>query len=389
MAIRAMALYKIVLTTALLGLTACSNTLLDNPVDMPVSTLGDKAVIKKVSFDDLPNWENDDLNALWPAWQKSCEVIQKRSPQVDLGADPQWGKVSDWQSECEASKAFAANPRGFFETRFTPLSITSSTSLFTGYYEASLAGSPVKTMRYQTPIYGIPSDFVTANLVDFSDKYDGKTVLKGRVKGNKFVPYANRSEIESAPLDAPIIAYVEDPIGLFFMHIQGSGRIHFENGQSIRVGYAEQNGHDYVAIGKVLKERGDLTDVSLQTIKAWMANNPDKSQALMNENPSFIFFRKLDNGDGPIGAQNIALTPMRSIAIDKSKYAYGLPFYVETTEPALTRLMIAQDTGGAIKGNVRADIFWGYGAEAEDKAGIMQSRGRYWALIPNSIVSNF
>ncbi len=377
-----MALYRnIAFGVLILGLTACSTI-----VDKPVLSSDDKPVIKRVNFSSLPNWQNDDLSKLWPAWQKSCSVIMKCSPQANLGAHPQWGTVADWQSECEASLAYEDNPRAFFETRFTPLSIQSSTSLFTGYYEASLAGSPIKTMTYQTPIYGIPDDFVTAKLADFSEKYDDVT-LKGRVQGNKFVPYADRTEIESTPIDAPVIAYVSDPVGLFFMHIQGSGRIHYEDGTSIHVGYAEQNGHDYVAIGKVLKERGDLTEVSLQTIKQWMADNPAKTQALMNENPSFIFFRKLDDNDGPIGAQNIALTPLRSIAIDKSKYAYGLPFYVTTDEPNLSRLMMAQDTGGAIKGNIRADIFWGYGAEAENNAGTMQSRGRYWILLPNSLAS--
>ncbi len=351
----------------------------------PETPTGTTASYKLVSYADLPNWQNDNLAELWPAWLKSCGAIAKKDATANLGPYARWGKAGQWQNECAMAQT-ATDPRAFFEQRFTPVSVQAQTALFTGYYEASLEGSLTRHGAYQTPVYGLPNDFVTADLGAFLPELKGK-IIKGRVQDKKFVPYPDRAEIEAAALDAPILAWVKDATALFFMHIQGSGRIALEEGGVLRVGYAEQNGHAYVAIGKVLKQRGELTEVTMDTIREWLKAHPDQATELLHQNPSYVFFRKLDNEDGPIGAQNVALTSLRSIAIDKSLYAYGIPFYVATETPPLQRLMMAQDTGGAIKGPVRADVFWGYGPQAEAMAGPMQSKGAYWILLPKDVAA--
>lgn len=373
-----MARFRLALCSVLL-LSACSH------FETETATPSQDVSYTKTSFAALPGWPNDKLGEVMPAFAKSCAVITKKDPATNLGVDAKWGTAAAWQAECAAAQS-ASDPRAFFEQRFTPVFVQAPNSLFTGYYEASLEGSLTQHGPFQTPVYGLPNDFVTADLGAFLPDQKGKT-LKGRVQDKKFVPYPDRAGIEAGPLNAPILAWVKDPTALFFMHIQGSGRVKLDDGSTLRLGYAEQNGHAYVPIGRVLKERGELTDVSMGTIRQWLKDHPDQAKELLHQNPSYIFFRKLENDDGPIGAQNVALTPLRSIAVDKSLYAYGLPFYVATENPPLQRLMMAQDTGGAIKGPVRADIFWGYGEQAEAMAGPMQSKGAYWILLPNAVAA--
>lgn len=378
-----MDLYRLFGLGVLLALSACAS------FKSSTKTGGDEsegAVYKAVSYSELPGWKDDNLAELWPAWLKSCGVIAKKDPAAILGADARWGTSAQWQSLCTLAQS-TTDPRAFFEQNFTPVSVTAKDSLFTGYYEASLDGSLTQSTEYRFPVYGLPNDFVTADLGAFLPDMKGKT-LKGRVEGSKFIPYPDRAGIEAKPLDAPVLAWVKDEAALFFMHIQGSGRIALAEGGTLRVGYAEQNGHAYTPIGRVLKQRGELTEVTMGTIRDWLKAHPDQAREVLNQNPSYIFFRKLeDNGDGPIGAQNIPLTPLRSIAVDKGLYAYGMPFYVITETPDLNRLMIAQDTGGAIKGPVRADVFWGHGAQAEAMAGPMQSKGAYWILLPKDVAA--
>lgn len=374
-----MRLFKGLALGLLTALTACATQPAPR-TDTPVS-------YRVVAYQEIDGWEKDTQSEAWAAWLKSCAAIAKKDPAKPMGADPRFGTYGVWQNECDGARNIT-DARAFFESRFTPIAVIGSGGLFTGYYEASLEGSLTRQGPYQTPVYARPRDFVTADLGAFLPDMKGKT-LKGRVVDQKFVPYPDRAGIEATPPPADILAWVKDPVALFFMHIQGSGRIHLDDGSSLHVGYDEQNGHKYVAIGKVLKERGALTTVTMDTIRAWLAAHPDQAQALMNENPSYIFFRKLDGSDGPVGAQGVPLTPLRSIAIDKSLYPYGMPFFVQTEAPVLNRLMIAQDTGGAIKGAVRADIFWGYGPEAEAQAGPMQSKGRYFILVPNALAAAF
>jgi membrane-bound lytic murein transglycosylase A len=203
------------------------------------------------------------------------------------------------------------------------------------------------------------------------------------------VPYYSRSDIEAgrAPAGGRELLYAEDAVELFFLHIQGSGRVLLEDGRAVRVGFAGKNGRPYYAIGRELIRRGALDEehMSMQTIRAWLADHPDEAAAVIAMNPSYVFFRELD-GPGPIGAQNIVLTPGRSLAVDPAFIALGVPLWLETEEPlsgaSLRRLVVAQDTGGAIKGPVRGDLFWGTGAAAGERAGAMKAEGRYYLLIP-------
>ena len=232
---------------------------------------------------------------------------------------------------------------------------------------------------------------MSVDLGQFSPDLKGKSI-QGRVLGQNLVPYYTRAEIERGALEknnVPAIVYVDNAIDAFFLHIQGSGLVQMDDGRMLEVGYAAQNGRDYHAVGKTLVDQGAIPkdQVSMQAIRAWMEAHPAQAQDLMDKNDSYVFFRELKDG-GPLGAQGVALTPQRSMAVDKSKWAYGIPLYLDAADPdgvALQRLMVAQDTGGAIKGAVRGDYFWGAGDAAADKAGRMKSQGRLYALLPKTV----
>ena len=222
--------------------------------------------------------------------------------------------------------------------------------------------------------------------------------LFGRVEDGELRRLPSRAEIDSGALDdtAPVLAWVDDAVEAFFLHVQGSGRIGFEDGAILRVGYAASNGHAYVSIGRALIERGALAAdaVSLQSIRAWLAAHPKEAASVLALNPSYVFFRALE-GDGPVGAQEVALTPGRSLAVDRRFLPLGVPLWLDITAPsansgapdrALRRLVVAQDTGGAIRGPVRGDLFWGFGADAESIAGRMKHTGRYYLLLPRGVV---
>ena len=270
--------------------------------------------------------------------------------------------------------------------------------LFTGYYEASLNGSRTKSARYNIPLHKRPDDLVMVQLGDFREDLKGRRIA-GRVRGGNLKPYESREEIVAGdwPHDDEVLVWVDDPVDAFFVQIQGSGLVALNNGQTMRIGYAGQNGHPYYAIGRELIKRGQLTKdtVSMQSIRAWLAANPRQADEIMNTNASYVFFREIDAGKdsggpigGPIGGQGVALTKGRSLAIDRSLISYGLPIWTDIEhpsagEPPIQKLMVTQDTGGAIRGPVRGDVFWGYGKTAETLAGQMKSQGRYWVLIPN------
>ena len=262
--------------------------------------------------------------------------------------------------------------------------------LVTGYYEPLLNGSRTPSVTYAYPIYSPPDDLI---VVDLSDLYPElkHLRLRGRLQGNKVVPYFNRADIDQgkAPVKGRELVWVDDPIELFFLQVQGSGRIQLEDGQVMRVGYADQNGHPYRSIGKWLVENGELSldKASMQGIKDWGARNPDKLIRLLHTNPSFVFFKELPNqGDGPLGSLGVPLTPERSIAVDPRAIPLGAPVWLSATLPntntPMQRLVLAQDTGSAIRGNVRADYFWGFGDEAGARAGAMKQTGRMWLLLP-------
>jgi membrane-bound lytic murein transglycosylase A len=266
--------------------------------------------------------------------------------------------------------------------------------MVTGYYEPLLHGSRTRTQRYRYPIYAVPRDLLT---IDLSSVYPDlkNRRLRGRVEGNRVVPYYARGDIDQAP--APLagdeIVWVDDAIDLFFLHIQGSGQVELENGERIRVGYADQNGYPFRSLGRKLIDSGEIAPerASMQGIKDWARHYPKRVQAFLNANPSYVFFRVLANDlSGPLGALGVPLTAERSIAVDPRVVPLGVPVYLSTTWPntsdPLERLMVAQDTGGAIAGGVRADFFWGFGDAAGAQAGKMRQSGRMWVLLPKDYV---
>ncbi len=310
------------------------------------------------------------------------------------------GIVADWQVPCHAaSEASPDSARAYFEQWFVPVSISAGAlkdGLFTGYYEPQLHVSRTRRARYRTPIYGLPKDLVSVDLGQFRPALAGERIA-GRIVGQKLVPYASRADIDAGGVDAaPVLFYADDPVAAFFLHIQGSGRVVFDDGMTARAAYAGTNGQTYTAIGRTLIAQGALKreDVSLQTIRAWLLAHPDKARAVMESDASFVFFKETPLGDpalGGAGAEGALLTPGASIAVDSRIHPLGLPFYVATTMPAsntpLRRLFVAQDIGGAIRGPVRADIFFGFGTEAEASAGRMKQPGRFYVLLPKPVAA--
>ncbi len=339
--------------------------------------------LKPSSFADLPGWHDDDFSAAWPALLNSCKGLKGQAA---------WAKVC--QQATQISPFDAERMRQFFEGDFQPYQIQQTDGgnegLITGYYEPLLHGSRSFGSPYIYPLYAAPDDLL---VVDLSSLYpELKNLrLRGRLQGKRVVPYFSRAEIESGatPTRGKELLWVDDPIDLFFLQIQGSGRVQLENGDTVRVGYADQNGHPYKSIGKWLVEQGELTldKASMQGIKDWARKNPEKLATLLNTNPSYVFFRELPNNtSGPLGALGVPLSAERSVAIDPRAIPLGAPLWLATTRPnsaePLNRLMLAQDTGGAIRGNVRADFFWGFGDGAGQLAGAMKQKGRIWVLLP-------
>jgi membrane-bound lytic murein transglycosylase A len=324
------------------------------------------------AFSDLPGWNNAQLEPSLRAFVAGC---------------PRFKRVCDIARGLPAGDERAA--RSFFETEFVPYALVSSVSgdsgLVTGYYEPIIDGSRAPGPVHRFPIFGVPQDLVVVDLPETKQMR-----LRGRVDGRRLVPYYSRGEIDARgeAFPAPVIAWSADPVELFFLQIQGSGQVRLENGERIRVGFAEQNGHPYRSLGRHLVERGEmpLEQASMQGIKAWAAANPQKLQEALNQNPSYVFFRELPATDGPIGALNIPLHSERSLAVDRRYVPLGAPVYLVTTFPLseepLQRLMAAHDTGGAIRGVVRADFFWGTGPDAGAQAGRMRQQGRMWLLWP-------
>jgi membrane-bound lytic murein transglycosylase A len=356
------------------------------PVPAPIPTPSIAyPTLKPADWSALP-WRDDAIAEAWPALLQSCSTL---------------GKQSAWQSVCaEAARMprpSEATARAFFEQRFQLFQATaddgSTEGLITGYYEPLLKGDRKRTARARYPIYAVPDDLVTVDLASIYPELKPLR-LRGRLDGNKVVPYATRKEIEAAAngngFKSKPIAWAEDPVDLFFLQIQGSGRIELPDGSHMRVGYADQNGHPYQSIGKLLVERGELAldQASMQGIKDWGAKNPDKLADLLASNPSFIFFRELPNGlTGPLGALGVPLSGGRSIAVDPRFIPLGAPVFLATTQPnstqPLNKLVMAQDSGGAIRGGVRADYFFGFGLGAGELAGRMKQRGRMWVLLPH------
>lgn len=355
----------------------------ETPVTPPVLPPVSERVLKPVAWGEMPGWSNDDLRAAWPAFRQSCRGLANK---------PQWKRVCELSTSVDGTDKDAV--RRFFEDYFRPHAVVAgdgkTSGLLTGYYEPLLKGARSQSKAARYPVLGVPDDLLT---IDLGELYpDLKHLrLRGRVQGNKVVPYYSRAEIEALPEQrrGKVLAWVDDAVELFFLQIQGSGRVQMPDGSMLRLGYADQNGHPYKSIGKVLIERGELKaeEASMQGIQAWARRNPGKLAELLNSNPSYVFFRELpSNGDGPLGALGVPLSAERSLAVDPRSVPLGAPVFMDSTQPnssvPLQRLVMAQDTGGAIKGAIRADYFWGFGHQAGEQAGRMKQTLRLWVLLP-------
>jgi membrane-bound lytic murein transglycosylase A len=334
----------------------------------------------------VPGWRQTLLVPSLKAFIAGCTRARTRAP---------------WQASCaqagKLSNADESAARAFFETNFSAFRIIApdgrDEGLVTGYYEPILKGRRQQAEGFRYPVYATPDDLIVVDLADLHPELRNIR-LRGRLQGRRLVPYYSRAEIEAGgtPFAGRPLVWVNDAVELFFLQIQGSGQVEFAPGERVRLGFAEQNGHPYRSLGRYLADRGELKleQASMQAIKSWAAANPDKLRDALNANPSYVFFRELpaprNAEEGPPGALNVPLTPGYSAAVDPRYVPLGAPFFLQTTHPStstpLERLMLAQDTGGAIRGAVRADFFWGTGEEAGSQAGRMRQQGRMWLLWP-------
>jgi len=366
---------------ALLGLSGCVPTIpraVQGPEPLPIE------------LQALPGWAQDDLGGLDAALSRQCAM---RSPP---------GPWAAWCRELAENKPAGESLRRWLEGRFVAWPLRDdqgkSQGLITGYFEPLLTGSRVRESNTQVPLRVRPADLLTIDLSAVEPRLAGMR-LRGRLEGSRVVPYDSRADLDSrAGLENPALVWVDDPIDAFFLEIQGSGRVLLRDGSLLRIGYADQNGHPYRAIGRTLVERGAMRidEVTGPSIKAWLKAHPDQAREVMHSNPSVVFFRELPapvneaayalHPPGPPGSLGVPLTGLRSIAVDSSVVPLASLVWLDTRHPvngqALQRLVAAQDTGGAIAGRVRADVFWGFGPQAEQAAGLMKASGQMWLLWP-------
>ncbi|MDX1631392.1 MAG: MltA domain-containing protein [Thermoanaerobaculia bacterium] len=350
--------------------------------------------------DRLPGWSEDSLAEAVPALERSCSVWTARSRDHPVGRDGWAGRVGDWLPLCRRVESIRPTEiRGLLEESTRAWEVWNrddATGLFTGYYEPLLHGSRTRGGRYQVPLHVRPPDLVTVDLGRFRQDLEGRRIA-GRLRGRSLVPFPDRAAIRTGALAGRglELVWVDDPVDAFFLQVQGSGRVRLPDGREVRLGYAAQNGHPYHSIGRELIDRGELSreEVSLQSIRRWLRNHPEEAEKVMNTNASYVFFRRLE-GPGPLGSLGVPVTPERSLAVDERFHPLGAPVWVDTVVPKpgetggeepFRRLLVAQDTGGAIRGPVRGDIFWGHGGRAEQIAGRMKGEGRLWLLLPRTV----
>ncbi len=345
---------------------------------------------ERASWPQLPGWGADSLQEAWTAFLSSCRALRFRV---------------EWKPPCDAALAITDESLGalrhYFEQYFEPYQILKlpspireDTGLITGYYEPLLMGARTPSAEFTTPLYAPPPDLLIVDLASLYPELKGKTV-RGRLEGNRVLPYYTRAELPTDPdLQGKEIVWINSALDAFLLEVQGSGRVQLPNGEVIRLQYADQNGQPFRSIGRHLVEKGELTteQATMPGIRAWLVAHPERLQEVLNANPSVVFFNETPLGDpnvGPKGAQGIPLTPGRSIAVDPAIVPLGAPVFLSTTRPAsdapLQRLVIAQDTGGAINGAPRADFFWGTGPEAGELAGKMRQTGSMWLLWPRGV----
>ncbi len=368
----------------------------------PAETPEPQVLLEPVDFAALPGWAEDEVAAALPALTRSCARLLRQPDDRPVGppvaSGGLAGTVADWRAPCAALQGFSpdddAAVRAALEQHFRPFAVSNAgkrEGLFTGYYEAELKAAADPAAPGATPLYRVPDDLVTVDLALFRADLRGEKII-GRVEDGRLVPYLTREEIDAGALNdrGLELAWAADPVDAFFLHVQGSGRVIFPDGRVKRVGFAGSNGHPFYAIGRALIDEGVVSrkNASMQKIRDWLRANPEKAQEMMQRNARYIFFREI-TGEGPIGAQGVALTPGRSLAVDSSLLPLGVPLYLDTTWPAsdrpLRRLMVAQDVGSAIKGAVRGDFFWGSGEAALAEAGRMKQSGVYYLFLPRTV----
>ncbi len=342
---------------------------------LALTACGDALVLKPAKFDSLSDFDVEDHVAALSVYLNSCEAILKRADDGVIGKPPIATSAKAWKESCTKAldvPLIPAPAKAFFKTEFVPYLATNNGTaegLFTGYYIPETRGSLTRTGAFTTPVYGVPEDLTTE-------------------------PYYTRAEINGGALKdkAKVIAWVDDPIALFFIEIQGSGMLRLQDGSIFTIGYAGKNNRAFIPIGRVMAEQNLIDSVTLGTIKQWLYDHPDEARGVMEANPSFVFFKHLAD-DVIRGGQGVGLADERSLAIDTRFIPYGMPLYLDTELPETVmdaprnfhQLMIAQDTGGAIRGPVRGDVYFGKGSSAERKAGNMKQRGRYTLLIPKPV----
>jgi len=381
---------RLFLVAALLVLAACDQGE-EPPAPEPAVSY------TPVAFASLPGWASDDLAAALPAWQHSCRRILGFDPSRELG--PGAGNAADWRDACTQISALPDGDttalRSFLEDNFAALHVTGPDDppgLFTGYFEPILEAAREKSETFFEPIYALPEDHVTVNLGAFDPALKGKAVV-GRVEDRKLVPYRERGEIDAGAIadTAQTLFWARDPLDVFILQVQGSGIVQQPDGTRQRIGFAGHNGHGYGSLGRWLIEQGELAPnrATWEDIRGWLEANPDRARAALAVNRRYIFFRELD-GDGPLGAAGVPLTTERSMAVDTNYVPLNVPVWLDIEHPdgetRLQRLMLAQDVGSAIKGVVRGDFYWGTGRAALDKAGRMKSKGRYYMIVPKTLV---
>jgi len=379
---------------AAMALVSCVTAPLpDKRAALPETTL--PATFTRASWDELPGFAADRISEAWPALRVGCRALLASTRTAPT-----------WRKPCEAAEAIDGRDetavRAFLAAHFSPYAVAfpdgRRDGLLTGYYEPKLEGSRVRTPRFAVPLYAVPDDLLVVDLAELHPELANRRV-RARLEGRHVVPYWSRRDIERGvtPLADKALAYIADPLDAFVLQIQGSGRIEFADGGVLRLGYADQNGHPYLAIANVLIARGEMTleQASMQAIRDWARSNPDRLSELLDENPSYVFFREIPPPprdtldatiDGPLGSLGVPLLARRTIAVDTRAIPLGAPVWLATKQPSsgapIERLVLSQDTGGAIRGAVRADFFWGAGDEAAREAGQMREPGRLWMLWP-------
>ena len=367
------------LTLVALALLAGCDGKNDEPPAKPAPTPHAIATYTPATWQDLPATAEPDLLAGFKAWREGCQKLA-RNPA--------------WADTCAAAANVADTSEAvqqFMQTRLDVYGLRAAdgnaNGLITGYYEPIYPGSLTRAGAAQVPVYGVPEDMITVDLSSVYPELKGKR-LRGRLDGRVLKPYDTAEVIARDGIKAPILAYLTDPMDLQFLQVQGSGRIQLADGRLLRVGYADQNGHPYRPIGRWLVEQGALNkaDVTMGSIHAWAEADPQRVPELLASNPSYVFFStRPDSNEGPRGSLNVPLTAGYSVAIDRKVIPLGSLLWLSTTRPdgtPVTRPVGAQDTGGAITGEVRADLFWGTGPLAGELAGNMKQQGQIWLLWP-------